>query len=143
MQLRSIALLSASLFAATATIASYNLFAQDRSPTTEAELTGRWTHENRAEVLRGDVTREGKLLFKLEREGNTTFISPVPKPRTLERSFWSFDISHEGENFYASWDKKRSAWKFTLTSKGSYEVYVSKRKNKNEKIPYSWFVFNY
>lgn len=115
------------------------LHLEAQSPITETSSYGQWDEKNRASLRHGEVYREDKILFKIERHGNVAFISPIVKPTPLQRGLWEFEIHSEGQNFFASWDKKRNAWKFNLMNKGKYDIYVSKRKSKVEKISYAWF----
>ena len=116
-----------------------NLYCQ---PLSESSSTGQWDASNRATLRHGEVVKNNTVIFKIERHGNVAFMSLVKKPSPLERGFWIIEIHSQGQNFFASWDKKREAWKFNLMNKGNYEIYISKRKNSNEKISYAWFTIS-
>jgi hypothetical protein len=114
-----------------------------QSPITENISADQWTDSNKATLLRGEVKREGKLLFTIERLGNAAYIKLPKTPSALQRGIWNFEVNHAGHSSFASWDSKKRGWKFLLTEKGNYTVYVSKRKNRNESLAHSWFVLSY
>jgi len=113
------------------------------TPITETSTSGQWVESNRANLRRGEVLREGVVLFKVERHGNVAFLSLPKKPSALQRSLWEIEVSNEGHSFFAVWDNRRSAWKFNLTNAGAYDIYISKKKNNVEKISYAWFSLSF
>ncbi len=112
-------------------------------PITETSSSGQWVESNRANLRRGEVIRNGEVLFKIERLGNVAFLSLPKKPNALQRSLWEIEIFNEGHTFFATWDKAKGAWKFNLNNSGAYDVYVSKKKNNIDKISYAWFSLTY
>jgi hypothetical protein len=122
---------------------SLSALAAAQSPTTENIPAENWTEENRASLQGDGVTRAKKLIFKVERAGNVAYIRLPKAPTALQRGMWVFEVSKEGQNSFANWDKKKAAWKITLTERGNYTVYVSKRKNNTETTAHSWFVLSF
>lgn len=119
-----------------------SLLAQS-SPINESSSSSEWTELNKATLLRGEVSRGKTLLFTVERLGNVAYLKLPENPTALQRGFWIFEVNHAGQSSFATWNNEKKAWKFVLTEKGNYTIYVSKRKNKSESIPHSWFVLTF
>ena len=98
-----------------------------------------WDDSLKATLLRGVVSKGDKTIFYIKGIGNSVSISLPKKPKPLEVNMWIFEVSSEGQSVLARWNKKTNSWHFNLLGSQTHTVYVSKRINNTEQIPYAWF----
>ncbi len=99
-----------------------------------------WGEALKGENLGGKIFRNGKLLFRIHREGNVAYLSLPKKLAPLEVGIWNIEVHCLGQVFSPSWDKKKQAWRFNFIDRGNHMIYVSKRINNLKNNPYAWFV---
>jgi len=128
----------ASLALAIQTTRAQDAVAEAKHGSRESE----WNDSNRADVSKGEVSLQKRVIFKVERSGNTAYIYLPQKAKFYESKLWIFEVKFQDESSSANWDSKKKAWRFTIMGRGQHIIYASKRKNNIQSIPYTWFVLS-
>ena len=101
-----------------------------------------WTETNKAEIQAGRILKNNKVIFKLDRQGNSVQIKVPKAPRVWDSSLWIFEVNYQGQYQTAKWDNKTKSWIAHLMGKGMHTIYVSQRMSNVQKRPYAWFVLS-
>ena len=100
-----------------------------------------WPLELKAEVIENLVKKENQptLLLGLDKPDEVT-LKVLAKSFAADAAIWKFAVKTKaGKNIKIDYDDAHKAWVFQRESKTQYIIFVSKRKNNIETIPWLWF----
>jgi hypothetical protein len=121
-----------------------NLNAYSKVSTKKAKVVSmpkEWPLELKAEIVENLVKKDNQptLLLGLEKPNEVT-LKVLAKSFAADAAIWKFSVrTKAGKNIRIDYDDAHKTWVFQRESKTQYVVFVSKRKNNIETIPWLWF----
>ena len=121
-----------------------NINAFSKAPTkkTKATITSKdWPIELKAELVGNLVKKENQptLLLGLEKPDEVT-LKVLAKSFATDPAIWKFSVkTRAGRGVKVDYDDAAKVWVFKREATKQYTVFVSKRKNNIENIPWLWF----
>ena len=100
-----------------------------------------WPLELKAEVIGNLVKKDNQptLLLGLEKPDEVT-LKVLAKSFAADAAIWKFFVKTKaGRSVKIDYDDAAKDWVFKRESKTQYIVFVSKRKNNIDSIPWLWF----
>jgi hypothetical protein len=121
-----------------------NINAFSKAPTKKTKATialKDWPIELKAELVGNLVKKENQptLLLGLEKAEEVT-LKVLAKSFATDPAIWKFSVrTRAGRGVKVDYDDAAKVWVFKREATKQYTVFVSKRKNNIENIPWLWF----
>lgn len=99
-----------------------------------------WTQDLSAEVRDNFISSHGVRLIRVDVNLKTheAKLKLVRSGLGSDVSLWRMTVSAGEDDVPISWDPNTRAWQFHYELDKHYTVYISKRKNNIETVPYLW-----